>query len=114
MPELPEVETQRRQLATWATGRRIVAVTPPPGRRETGGVAPDRFARRLRGHTVERVERRGKWLLVALSGGAGRGPHLARYPPVAARRARHLRQRALPALRRGGRTDALLRLRPRR
>jgi formamidopyrimidine-DNA glycosylase len=70
MPELPEVETNARNLARWAVGRRIVAVTAPPGTRETGGVTKRKFIAALRGRRVESVERRGKWILVTLDRGA--------------------------------------------
>jgi formamidopyrimidine-DNA glycosylase len=76
MPELPEVETNMRNLGAWTRGRTLVRVEPPPGTRETGGVPRRLFVRRLTGRTVLRVERRGKWILVALSGGAGLGLHL--------------------------------------
>jgi formamidopyrimidine-DNA glycosylase len=70
MPELPEVETNARNLARWAVGRTIVAVTAPPGTRETGGVSRARFAAALKGRRVEAVDRRGKWILVTLDRGA--------------------------------------------
>lgn len=76
MPELPEVETNRHNFASWATGRRIKAVSPPPGTRETAGVQAEQFARRLQGRRVEDVTRRGKWILVRLSGGGALGIHL--------------------------------------
>lgn len=76
MPELPEVETNGKNLARWALGRRIVRVTPPPGVRETDGVPPRAFRARLEGRRVQSVERRGKWMLTRLSGGAGLGLHL--------------------------------------
>jgi formamidopyrimidine-DNA glycosylase len=76
MPELPEVETHARNLARWATGRRIGAVTPPPGVRETMGTPARTFVTRLRGRRIERIWRRGKWILLDLSGGAGLGLHL--------------------------------------
>ena len=76
MPELPEVEANRRNLARWACGRRIVRAEPPPGTRETLGVGPGAFRRRLEGRVVEEVGRRGKWMLVRLSGGGGLGIHL--------------------------------------
>src|SRR5215470_10863199 len=68
MPELPEVETNARNLARWATGRNILAATAPPGTRELGGLSRAAFVRRVVGRTVEDVTRRGKWILVRLSG----------------------------------------------
>jgi formamidopyrimidine-DNA glycosylase len=76
MPELPEVETNMRNLRAWTRGRTIVEVVPPPGTRETFGVAPTELRERLEGRTVEDVERRGKWILSRLSGDAGLGLHL--------------------------------------
>jgi formamidopyrimidine-DNA glycosylase len=76
MPELPEVETHTRNLARWATGRKILDVSPPPGTRETMGIGSRAFVSRLRGRKIERVWRRGKWILLDLSGGAGLGLHL--------------------------------------
>ncbi|HXQ22353.1 MAG TPA: bifunctional DNA-formamidopyrimidine glycosylase/DNA-(apurinic or apyrimidinic site) lyase [Candidatus Acidoferrales bacterium] len=66
MPELPEVETVRRSLLP-IVGRRIEAVeVREPRLRRT--VAKD-FAQRLRGHVIDGIERRGKYLLFHLSGG---------------------------------------------
>ncbi len=67
MPELPEVETIRRQLAPHLEGRRILAaeILDP---RWTRPAPPDPVARALRGAMVERVERSGKYLIWALSG----------------------------------------------
>lgn len=76
MPELPEVETNMRNFRVWARGRRIVRVVPPPGTRETGGMPPVELRKRLEGRGVEEVTRRGKWILAALSGGAGLVLHL--------------------------------------
>jgi formamidopyrimidine-DNA glycosylase len=76
VPELPEVETNRKNLARWASGRRVVEARPPPGTRETFGVGPAEFRRRLEGRAFEDVERRGKWMLCRMSGGAGLGLHL--------------------------------------
>jgi len=61
VPELPEVETLRRQLAPLVTRRRVgdvLAATHP------------RFseARRATGATVKAVKRRGKYLIMELSG----------------------------------------------
>ena len=67
MPELPEVETIRRQLAPHLEGRTIVrAVIGDP--RFTRPVAPADFAAGLAGARIERLGRRGKYLIWSLSG----------------------------------------------
>lgn len=74
MPELPEVETNARNLARWSLGRRVVKVVPPePGRTLADPDALVRVARRRR---IEEVARRGKWMLVRLDDGGGLGLHL--------------------------------------
>jgi formamidopyrimidine-DNA glycosylase len=75
MPELPEVETIRRQLAASLTGRRIerARVLDP---RWTRPVAPARVERALRARRIEAVERRGKYLLLRLDDGAALAMHL--------------------------------------
>src|SRR3954451_17055786 len=75
MPELPEVETIRRQLQPEITGRRILEATvlderwtrpePPPG-----------VERAVAGRTIEAVERRGKYLLLRLEGDRTLAMHL--------------------------------------
>ena len=67
MPELPEVETIRRQLAPHLEGRTIVSaeILDP---RWTRPEDPARVAGALRGANVERVGRHGKYLDVSLSG----------------------------------------------
>jgi formamidopyrimidine-DNA glycosylase len=67
MPELPEVETICRQLAPHLEGRRLTAVEILDPR-WTRPVAPDLVAAQLRGATVERVGRSGKYLVWTLSG----------------------------------------------
>ena len=64
MPELPEVETVRRELAPWLTGRAIVAVErlAPAGPKY-------RDLPRAVGQTVCEVRRRGKFLVMPLSEG---------------------------------------------
>jgi formamidopyrimidine-DNA glycosylase len=66
MPELPEVETIRRQLAPCVEGRAIddVEIFDP---RWTRPLAPHVVAERLRGATIERVGRSGKYLIWTLS-----------------------------------------------
>ena len=59
MPELPEVESVRRQLAPELAGRRIVAVHAEPQRRFLG-------LELLPGRRIAEVTRRGKFLLAPL------------------------------------------------
>ena len=63
--ELPEVEHNGRQLERWLRGRRIVKASALD-RRVVRPVAASTFARALAGRTVARVERRGKWIRIAL------------------------------------------------
>jgi formamidopyrimidine-DNA glycosylase len=68
MPELPEVETIRRQLAPKVAGRRIVAVEIGLPRLIKYPDA-ESFRRLLEGQTILQLERRGKYLLFRLEGG---------------------------------------------
>src|SRR5579875_1702427 len=67
MPELPEVETIRRQLAPRVEGRAIsrARVHDP---RLTRPAPPAELAAELHGARIERLERAGKYLIWALSG----------------------------------------------
>ena len=67
MPELPEVEIVRRQIARSMVRARIDAVDlrRPDLRRPF----PRHFARRLTGHTVVALDRRAKYLVARLSSG---------------------------------------------
>ena len=75
MPELPEVETIRRQLAPHLEGRVLTRVEildprwtqPQPSEEVAGG---------LRGATVQRIDRAGKYLVWDLSSGASLLMHL--------------------------------------
>ena len=60
MPELPEVETVRRQLEPLITGSRIVDAGAHPSARFCDAVE-------ARGHRISRVDRRGKYLLMGLA-----------------------------------------------
>lgn len=69
MPELPEVETIKNELAPYVTGRTITGVTllwegvvrePSPREFQTG----------IKGKTIARLVRRGKYLIFNLDGGA--------------------------------------------
>ncbi len=68
MPELPEVETIRKELAARLIGRRFkaVAVREP---RLVQGRETEEFCRLLIGKRIENLTRRGKYLLFHLSGG---------------------------------------------
>jgi formamidopyrimidine-DNA glycosylase len=75
MPELPEVETIRRQLEPEITGRRIVAAEVFD-ERWTRPTPPRDVERALTGRTIESVERRGKYLLLRLEGDRTLAMHL--------------------------------------
>src|SRR6266550_5400663 len=69
MPELPEVETLRRDLDKEVVGKRIKQV-------DIGGMRSIRrhpnkkhFAAKLEGRKITGIDRRGKYLLVKLEGG---------------------------------------------
>ncbi len=65
MPELPEVETVRRGLTPVLEGARLSGVRI--NRPDLRFPFPDRFVERLEGATVERIDRRAKYLLMPLS-----------------------------------------------
>lgn len=65
MPELPEVETVRRGLEPVLRGARLGQVRQ--NRPDLRFPFPDRFAERLTGAAVERLNRRAKYLLFDLS-----------------------------------------------
>lgn len=67
MPELPEVETVKRGLAPHFTGAKISQVEQR--RADLRFPFPDKFVSRLEGMTVERLERRAKYLMARLSSG---------------------------------------------
>jgi formamidopyrimidine-DNA glycosylase len=69
VPELPEVETLRRDLEQEFAGRRIVRVEVSGRRSIRRHPQVDEFAGRLRDRRVEAVGRRGKYLLARLDGG---------------------------------------------
>ena len=95
MPELPEVETIRQDLARHVVGRRIAGVELLwPG--VVDRPEPDDFTRDLVGRRIEAAERRGKYLLFRLDGGGYLVVHLRmtgrlRWRPAGSERHRHLR-----------------------
>lgn len=70
MPELPEVEHARRMLELWIDHTRITKVTVQDARILDLHVRPAKVISALEGRRVERLERRGKWLRIALDEGA--------------------------------------------
>ena len=66
MPELPEVETVKRGLATVMEGQHILRVEQR--RANLRFPFPGRFAERLKGRRIERLDRRAKYILVYLDG----------------------------------------------
>lgn len=61
MPEMPEVETVRRGLNQIATGKQIIGIDVNYGKTIENDV--EKFREALVGQTIERVDRRGKYLL---------------------------------------------------
>jgi len=75
MPELPEVETIRRQLAPLVEGRTLtrLQILDP---RWSRPLAPEELAAALVGRRVERLGRRGKYLLWSFVGDVHLAQHL--------------------------------------
>jgi formamidopyrimidine-DNA glycosylase len=67
MPELPEVETIRRQLAPELEGRRLdsIQILDP---RWCEPAPPEEVAQAVEGRRIDRLDRRGKWLVWELAG----------------------------------------------
>jgi formamidopyrimidine-DNA glycosylase len=75
MPELPEVETIRRQLAPLVEGRKLLSVQILDPR-WSRPLAPAEVEHALAGRRVRRLERRGKYLLWGLEGDVYLAQHL--------------------------------------
>jgi len=75
MPELPEVETIRRQLAPLVEGRRLtsIEILDP---RWSRPLAPYELEQALAGRRIERLGRRGKYLLWSFEGDVHLAQHL--------------------------------------
>jgi formamidopyrimidine-DNA glycosylase len=75
MPELPEVETIRGQLAPLVEGRRLtkIEILDP---RWSRPLAPHELEDALRGRRVERLGRRGKYLVWSFDGDVHLAQHL--------------------------------------
>ncbi|MGA8219216.1 MAG: DNA-formamidopyrimidine glycosylase family protein, partial [Solirubrobacterales bacterium] len=75
MPELPEVETVRRQLEPELVGKRITSASVLD-ERLTRPEPPRSLERAVAGRDVSAVARRGKYLLIGLEGGRTLAIHL--------------------------------------
>lgn len=75
MPEGPEVETVRRGLTRLVVGRKVLG-TEVRWEKTISGMAPEEFDAELVGRTIEKVDRRGKYLLFRFSGGLTMVSHL--------------------------------------
>ena len=69
MPELPEVETLRQDLAREVVGRKIKSVSVANGRSVRRHPSAKAFRALLEGHTIKSVGRLGKYLLLTLESG---------------------------------------------
>ena len=70
MPELPEVETIRRDLTPRIVGRTIAeAWVSPDAPKLVQDEPADAFCRRLAGRRIVELDRRGKYLLIRFHGG---------------------------------------------
>jgi len=75
MPELPEVETIKNELAPWVVGQSFTKVAIPDAKLVCGCSARE-VRRGLVGQKVESLERRGKYLIFHLSNGRSLIIHL--------------------------------------
>ncbi|MEB3220667.1 MAG: bifunctional DNA-formamidopyrimidine glycosylase/DNA-(apurinic or apyrimidinic site) lyase [Candidatus Sericytochromatia bacterium] len=76
MPELPEVETAARDLASQVAGATIAAVVHLDWPRLIETPSPEAFVAALAGRRITHVGRRAKWLLVGLAGDLTLAVHL--------------------------------------
>ena len=76
MPELPEVETIRRDLQGEVVGRKIKSVEVRNGRTVRRHPSAKHFRARLEGRTITSVGRAGKYLLLGLDNGETLVVHL--------------------------------------
>ncbi len=76
MPELPEVETIRRDLQGEVVGRKIKSVEVRNGRTVRRHPSAKQFRAQLEGRTFRSIDRAGKYLLLGLDDGATLVVHL--------------------------------------
>jgi formamidopyrimidine-DNA glycosylase len=76
MPELPEVETIRRDLQGEVVNRKIKSVEVRNGRSVKRHASAKAFRAQLEGHSITAINRAGKYLLMVLDDGATLVIHL--------------------------------------
>jgi len=76
MPELPEVETIRRQLCAAGVEGRVIEKVHIDWPRMVEPLTPNAFCKAVKGRTLEKIERHGKWLIFRLSGNENLLVHL--------------------------------------
>jgi formamidopyrimidine-DNA glycosylase len=76
MPELPEVETVRRDLAVQLRGAQLSCLRHLDWPRMLENSTPEQFAALIQGVEITRVDRRAKWLLLHLESGVCLALHL--------------------------------------
>ncbi|MCI1891359.1 bifunctional DNA-formamidopyrimidine glycosylase/DNA-(apurinic or apyrimidinic site) lyase [Schleiferilactobacillus perolens] len=74
MPELPEVETVRRGLAATVVGKKVAAVDSNWPKIVGGDL--DGFQNTIIGHTIQAIDRRGKYLIFRFDRGLSMVSHL--------------------------------------
>lgn len=68
MPELPEVETIRRQLCAAGVEGRVIETAHIIWPRTVEPLSPGAFRRQIEGRRLVRLDRHGKWLIFGLDG----------------------------------------------
>lgn len=68
MPELPEVETIRRQLCSAGVEGRIIEKAHIAWPRMVEPLTPSAFCKQIQGRKLEKIDRHGKWLIFRLDG----------------------------------------------
>ncbi|MGE4489605.1 MAG: bifunctional DNA-formamidopyrimidine glycosylase/DNA-(apurinic or apyrimidinic site) lyase [Kiritimatiellales bacterium] len=66
MPELPEVETIRRQLCAASVKGRTIEKVSVGWPRTVDPLSPAAFRKKVQGRTIDEVSRHGKWLIIEL------------------------------------------------
>lgn len=74
MPELPDVELQRRFLLKWTAERRIASVSVVDAGKVLTGTSGAELDRELSGRVISGAERIGKYLVCAVSDDSGAHP----------------------------------------